>query len=199
MKPFWNRSNGGRAAAAMLLAGFVLAGCVPSLNPLHTEKDIVYEPGLLGEWSEDDSPQDRWRFEPGDDRSYRVTYTEGDEQGEFTVRLLELDGHRYLDFEPVRKGIEAMGQTGFYRIHWVPAHTFACVELKDGMLRMAMVNADWLDKHLEQDPSRLAHRRTGDDELVLTASTEQLQRFVKEHRNELFGDSVELRRSPATP
>jgi hypothetical protein len=194
MKLSWNRQNIRRPGAIiLLLGGLALVGCVPSLNPLYLERDLVYDPAFLGEWSEDGT-KDKWRFEPGEDRSYRVTFRDGDEEGVFIVRLLELDGHRYLDFEPVRDGIKAMGQTGFYQIHWVPAHTFARVELKDGVLRMAMVNVDWLAKKLEQDPGCLAHRRRGDDDLVLTASTEELQRFVQEHRTELFGDTMELRR-----
>jgi hypothetical protein len=199
MKPFWNRQNIRRPGAIiLLLGGLALVGCVPSLNPLYLEKDLVHDPAFLGDWSEDGT-EDKWRFEPGEGRSYRVTFREGDEEGEFIVHLLELDGYRYLDFEPVRDGLKAMGQTGFYRMHWVPTHTFARVELKDGVLRMAMVNPDWLTSKLEQDPGCLAHRRRGDDDLVLTASTEELQRFLQEHRTELFGDPMELRRLKTGP
>jgi hypothetical protein len=185
-----------RDLALLVTCGLMLAGCVPSLHPLYTERDVVYDEALLGVWSQSLEHHERWRFEPLEGKAYRVTYEEGDERGVFTGRLLQLDGQRYLDFDPVRDDLEELGRTGFFRIHWVAAHSFARVELEAGVLRLAPTDAEWVSKHLEEHPGSLAHvRRVGeDDELVLTASTEALQAFVKEHKDEMFIKPMELRR-----
>ena len=36
------------------LSVVVLMGCIPSLHPLYTEKDLVFDESLLGEWTLDD-------------------------------------------------------------------------------------------------------------------------------------------------
>src|SRR5688572_2052421 len=38
---------------------WVVAGCVPSLNPLYTLKEVVFDPALIGSWSEEGST---WTF-----------------------------------------------------------------------------------------------------------------------------------------
>jgi hypothetical protein len=195
MKRFFRKWNTHRLGSTLVVLLILLApGCVPSLNPLYTEQDLIFDDRLLGDWAEDGDTADHWRFERLDERLYRVTCTEGGKEGRFDVRLMDLDGRRYLDFEPSEESLDPVGLGGFYRMHWVRAHTFAELGLVDGVLRMAMVNGDWLSKHLEQNPGSLAHRRRGSDELLLTASTEQLQRFVKTHAGEMFGDAMELKR-----
>jgi hypothetical protein len=191
MKQTRIRTKVSRVGCVLLsLAILLVPGCVPSLHPLYTEQDLVYDERLLGEWAEEGEAGDRWLFEPLDEHGYRVTFSEDGREGRFNVRLLELSGHRYLDFEPTDDGFENLALGGFYRMHWVPAHTFVRVELVDRMLRMSLMNADWLSKHLEREPDSLAHRRRDSDELVLTASTEQLQRFVKKHAEELFSSEA---------
>jgi hypothetical protein len=179
----------------LMVAGLALAGCVPSLNPLYTEKDLVYDEALLGTWAESEDAKDRWTFEPLRDKVYRVTFTEDDEAGEFEVHLLELGGERYLDFQPQAEGMESMRKNGFYKLHWVPAHTFARIGVKEGTMRMAFMNPEWIDKHLEGSPESLSHVRRGEDGLVLTATTTALQEFVREHAQEMFGDEMELKRA----
>ena len=43
-------SRGVVAIAGLLLLG----GCVPSLQPLFTDRDLVFDPGLIGTWKDTD-------------------------------------------------------------------------------------------------------------------------------------------------
>ncbi len=49
----------------------ILAGCVPSLHPLYTDKDTVFELALLGKWSEKDSKA-TWTFTKGNKKQYNL-------------------------------------------------------------------------------------------------------------------------------
>ena len=59
-------------AAGLALTGLMLAGCVPSLNPLYTEEDLIFEPKLVGVWAENAEAKERWTFEQAGEKDYRV-------------------------------------------------------------------------------------------------------------------------------
>ena len=62
--------------------GLVLVGCVPSWNPFYTEKDVVFEPGLVGSWwpvdAKEASPE-TWAFSRVGENGYQLAQT--DEEG----------------------------------------------------------------------------------------------------------------------
>jgi hypothetical protein len=79
-----------------------LAGCisVDSLNPLYTDKDVVFDPALLGQWG---PPSDGLNFAKVGDNAYRIVMSsKDDETGQivsltFDAHLVQLQGHRFLD------------------------------------------------------------------------------------------------------
>jgi hypothetical protein len=46
----------------------LVAGCIPSLNPLYTDENIVFEPALVGVWKQPQGTA-RWEFTKLDDKS----------------------------------------------------------------------------------------------------------------------------------
>jgi uncharacterized protein with PIN domain len=70
-------------------------------------------------------------------------------------------------------------------MHVIPAHSFMRVSLEGHVLRLAFFDLDWLKKNIEQNKVTIKHERR-DDTIVLTASTEELQKFVLEHVEEAF-------------
>src|SRR5882724_41447 len=91
----------------LLLAILFVIGCVPvdSLNPLYTDKDIVFDSALLGEWVGSDAADDGGlKFNKEGDNAYQVIMTETN-GGEikrtfFHGHLLTLGKHRFLDIVP---------------------------------------------------------------------------------------------------
>ena len=47
----------------------LLTGCVPSLHPLYTDADLIFEPQLIGLWAVDENDE-TWRFEKDTDKGY---------------------------------------------------------------------------------------------------------------------------------
>lgn len=178
----------------VLAVGLVLAGCVPSLNPLYTEKDLIFDPALVGVWSEQDDSQETWAFEKTGEKQYKLVYTEQGKAGEFEVHLLKLGNTLYLDFFPESDGLKDSKRNDFYLSHFVPGHMFAKVTQIEPTLRLAVMNPDWLKKLLEKNPKAIDHQGISDDRIVLTASTKDLQKLVTANANEAFGDPTTLKR-----
>lgn len=184
-----------KKALFYLLAG-VLAGCVPSLHPLFTEKDVVFEPQLLGIWANDENSKETWQFtKQADSNTYEVIYTDNDGKGSFAGTLGRINEMTFLDLFPDDKEAEIRANS-FYKAHLVPAHTFLKIEQIQPTLKMRAMNPDKLGKMLANDPNLLKHEVIKDDRVVITASTQQLQQFMKQHANDedLFGEPTDLKR-----
>src|SRR6187401_3334085 len=96
----------GYSCLALFAFAAVLAGCIPTLHPLYTDDDVIFDPALVGLWAEENS-KDTWLYEKVDDKSYRLTYTDGEgKKGEFQARLLKLGGFRFLDLYPEDAGLK---------------------------------------------------------------------------------------------
>ena len=169
----------------------LLVGCVPSLNPVYTDDQLVFERSVLGIWLQSNN---RWEFTKRDDQSYRLIYTEKDgKQGQFIAHLAKVDGKLFLDLIPE----EANSTTsGFYKFHLVPLHTIYLVKRTSELkMELAAFDYEWLDHYLTNHPSRIEFA-TFNDRKVLTAPTNDVQEFVLEHK-EMFTGDFHLERSTA--
>ena len=84
----------------------------------------------------------------------------------------------------------------------MPVHTFLRLEIAGDTLRMAAMDPDWLKGLLKRDPSMLRHELLdGDGDLLITASTPELQAFVVAHRDTegAWGDYSVLGRVEGRP
>ncbi len=185
-----------RKITLLLATGIMLAtaGCVPSLNPLYTKQDLVFEAALVGVWAEDDAGKDTWAFERSGEEGYRLVYASDGKKGEFEVHLLKLGKTQFLDLYPDDAALSDLNRNDFYKAHLIAAHTFAKVTQIEPNLRMAFLNPDWLKEHLQKNPKAIRHEKINDDRIVLTASTKELQEFVLKHAGEAFGDASDLKR-----
>jgi len=180
------------AVLMLLVVSLLMGACVPSLHPLYTEKELVFEPALVGGWTTEDADE-TWHFAKEGEKAYILVQTDKDGRtGRFKAHLLELGNDRYLDLFPEELDWEA---NDFYKWHLVGAHTFLKIGQIGAVLQMAMTSPDWFDKLLKAIPTALRHERI-EDRLVLTASTAKLQAFFLKHAGDekLFPDLAELKR-----
>ncbi|HAL55783.1 MAG TPA: hypothetical protein DCP63_04720 [Bacteroidetes bacterium] len=155
----------------------ICLGCpARSLQPLFAEKDLVFNPSLLGIWL-DEEGKEVYRFQRSGERGYEaMLYKDAsqknpDDRGDtafYKVQLGQLGKHWFLDSSPMR---------GSNDHHMIAAHIFSRVTLRGDTLRLASLESDWLRELAETRRLEVPHVRIG-GEVVLTGSTEELQRFV---------------------
>jgi hypothetical protein len=175
------------------LAALALSGCVVSLEPAYSDGDKEFDAALVGTWKAVDAAES-WKCRKSDERGYRATYTdERRRKGEFSVQLLTIDGKRFLDFFPVGT---STATNALYADHWIPAHTFAEVLATSPGLRLAILDQQWLEKRLAENPAELAHRIVG-GHVVIVASTADVRAFLSAHTDTpgAFRSTAELRKT----
>lgn len=176
-----------RYKTALLTLGLLLAvsACVPSLHPLYTEKDAVFEPALLGEWVEAKSDsKSTLTFIKSADKEYKLISADEKATSSFIAHLVKLGEKLFLDIN----GDSSVD----CRTSAMPVHMFFLVSQTEPTLRMWDFNDKWLEEFLKKNPAALKHEIV-DSDVVLTASTRELQSFVLRHVNtkEAFADSVD--------
>ena len=158
-------------------AALVLSGCVPSLNPLYTEKDLVFDPALVGIWADaENADSDTWTFEKDGAKAYKLVINEKGDAREFEAHLFKLGTNLFLDFSPSDSLKEVRQE--FIKACLLPAHLFAKVTQIEPALGFAFLDPEWLEKLLKENPQALRHEIIQQERLVLTASTQELQAFL---------------------
>ncbi len=209
--------------AVLGLAAFTTGCTVRSLYPLYTAEDLVFEPRLVGAWPEKDS-QDTWIIRPSGQKAYEVTVSTeprtrlrdslrgtieaispsgerarevsssgSEEKDRLKGHLVRLGNLRFLDLCP--EGIDDSVA--------IPAHLFVQIRLEGDILRIALLDPEWLEEELARKQLAPAHVRLpggGAGSIVLTASTKELQEFVMRHAgNERAFPWAEFRRLMLSP
>ncbi|MCX5796919.1 MAG: hypothetical protein NTY77_15595 [Elusimicrobia bacterium] len=170
----------------------LLSGCVPSLHPLYTDKDIISDPALQGEWSTGEK-KDSWKFVKENDKLFTATYTdEKGKPGRFEAHLLKIKDRMFLDLFPSDPELK---ENEYFKWHLFPVHTFIRVYQIEPTLKMAMFNPSWFVDFLAKSPQSLKHEIVG-DRIVLTAQPKELQAFLIKHEDskEIHFEPIELRR-----
>lgn len=169
------------------LLAALLGGCVPvmSLHPLYTEEDVVFEKKLLGTWVDDpDSPKTTWEFSRAGakEKVYKLVYSDDEgKKGSFVVHLVKLENRLFLDVLPSQFPSE---QQDWEKMKWaynffffVSAHTFIKIDSIEPKLKMRRTINDEMKELFKEEPNAVKHELV-EDEIILTASTKELQAFV---------------------
>ena len=171
----------------MALACVCLTSCKAfALHPLYGDDDSVFEPGLLGRWNgpADDTDPTVLTFEKGQGNSYQAILA-GPDCGSsvdciFEVYVVRLNGR--LFFDAVQTKVRVKGQevdTGIV----IPSHLIGRLSLTAETLRLDLLSDSWLKDSLKSGKGAIPFEVV-DDDVVLTASTPALQKFVAAHAND---------------
>lgn len=172
-----------RTALSGLLAVAVVAGCVPTMQPVYTEQDLVFDPAIVGFWRQKDSVA-TWDFTQAGEKEYQLVYTDNEGRtGRFIARVANVGGVRFLDLFPIKEDLRS---NEFYKFHLMPIHTVYVVKQTTPNLQLAGFDLNWLDKYLAQNPDALQHT-TYNGQRLITASTPELQAFLLEHQEHFTG------------
>lgn len=171
----------------VLVLVFITGCSLPSIHPLYDENTTVTDSRLEGSWQS--GPESQWTFKKVAGESYyKVAYTEGEATNTFDVHLVKLGKNFFLDFIPDE--LEPKSLTSFTMMHLVPAHTFAKLELSDDKMIIHPFDADFISEQIKNNRMRIKHEITANNDVLLTANTEDLQKFVLKYadKEEVFED-----------
>lgn len=166
---------------ATLGIALLIVSCVQSLHPLYTEKDLVFEPALVGTWAGEGG--NLWIFLKSGEKAYELIYVEKESPAKFLAHLVRLDKFLFLDLFPESPDLK----NDLQQAHLLNTHTFSRVWLDGDTLRLAMLEHDWIRTMIDQKKTTIKHERL-DNRIVLTASTKELQNLIGKHgdNNEAF-------------
>ena len=171
------------AAAASLTVVMFFAGCVvTSVYPYYTDKDLVFDQAVLGNWvdaGQTNEPSEYVKIESRGEAGYCATVYEAKETNSLEVHLFRLKQQLFLDSCPTNRSLD-----------FVPVHQVSKVLEIGPVIETANLNYDWLAKLLEKNPRAIRHmvlREKPEDKqsgrIILTADTKELQRFLLKYVN----------------
>ena len=187
-----------RAAKWLLLLGLALsttACLVQSLHPLSTEKDVVFEPALVGTWvgmGKAEGDKSTIIFQKAEGQTYKVIYHPKDpkegEPREFEGHMVRLGKFLFLDTFPAPADAPTTNNL-MYAIHILETHQIFRIQLDGDVLRVSMLEPKKFDK------AKIRHEAFGKPQaFLLTAPTNELQEFVLKHAEDAFTDVGEWHR-----
>ena len=183
-------------AFALLL--IFLSSCLTTLHPIFTEKDLAYDPKLIGTWKTENSRVVITNLAaessvelPGNissikQKGYLISYQR--EDGEITERhiafLARIGKHLYFDYFPADKK-EDKKIDEFFGAHMVKMHTSYRVEiLKDGSYELSRLDEGYITKLINEKKIRISYEKDADDNIVITAPTSELQQYIIKYGDE---------------
>lgn len=172
-----------------------MSGClVSSLHPFYKNEDKYFVESMVGSWVDDDSCV--WTIQANisgggpfgpvrHDSSYIITYYEDHTKAILLGTLFQLNGVDYVDFLPDPG--EDHHNADMTAWHHVPVHTLARVQYNKDSILIYWYGDEWLNELLEQNRIRIKHESVESadyDRQLLTASTDELQKFIKKYAND---------------
>ncbi len=158
----------------VLAAALGVTGCatVVSVEPLATESNTVFDPALLGAWSDADGSESMLVYvDKGEQASYDILCIDIKEKTTYRVegRLLKIGGQQFIDVTAHDKNGEVFG---------IPGHAFVHISKLENGLQLEFLDSPWLQERVQQSKS-LPHSKLG-GQLVLTGTSAQLQDFIQQ-------------------
>jgi hypothetical protein len=175
------------ASFATFLSIALLVSCVTySIHPLYDDETAIFEPTLIGTWIDPAASQNPAKivFTKGDGSAYIATYFDPDDHPAvtnlFDAHVVKFSGRLFLD--AVQTGVRVSGQDAPAE-YTIASHLIARVSIDEDKLHLDFLDDSWLRDGFATGKVTLPHEVV-DGDVVLTASTADLQNFVSEHAND---------------
>jgi hypothetical protein len=208
-------SNMSRIRALLLLSAVLVAGCWPvlSVHPLYDEKTSFFDPGLIGDWVNDDGIH--FIFRQSGDKAYEMVVMDDGKRSVFSAHLVRLRGQYYLDLYPNLDSLDVVFEDlastmdsvadkmvseyqaliyGMNLTFILPWHSFYRLSKVDSIFKMEILDDEEFKELIENGQVNIDYIEI-EDRLILTARTEKLQRMIgMKSVNDAFEYFAELHR-----
>ena len=197
----------------LAFALILFTGCyLKSVHPLVTEENAITLPGLEGRWETEDqrwtfikNPNSfpdldfsglnfegtvSFSADEGDtidisDPFYLIILenlqsTDSD-SSLFIGAVGEIAGYNYLDLSLLDISLNA--GDSFSQAHLFPVHTFSKIKVENSELSIEFFKDSWIEGLIENNRVRIKHEKV-DNDVLITASTKELQKFVEKYSDD---------------
>jgi len=150
------------------LALFFMGCPARSFYPFFTEKNLVFNPGLVGAWMDQDK-KETYFFQKAEGKDYDVIVCE--EKGDtsyYRVQLGQIGKVWFLDSYPSEES------TNF---QLVPTHIISKIWFNGDTLTFASLESDYVKNLIKSKNLKIAYTLQKED-IILIASTEEVQQLV---------------------
>lgn len=188
----------------LVVAAFA-SGCSPvaSIRPLYTDSDLqkpIVDPRIEGEWvsPNTEEPENaatremwlRWKITSpekpyGPYSTYSAEFRlakadpeEGDMASTYDVRLVAIDDKLFFDAEFRNHTQKQLSISSTDVLGLVPAHLVGRIWVQQDLLRAAFLKPNWVEEHWPTGFQRFHSSNYGDDDIVITGSTQELRDFL---------------------
>jgi len=177
----------------------VFCGCIPSLHPLYTDEDLIFDEALIGRWTDEDEAS--WEFSKVNEKKYELIHTDGEgNKGEFKAHLAKIGGEMFLDLYPDDLDCDV---NHLMSVSILPAHIFLHVKQIEPTLQMRFLNPEWMEEYVKENPDAIAHEELKDvpGNMVLTAKPKELQAFLIAHleTEKAYTDFIDMKKVVIPP
>jgi hypothetical protein len=182
---------------AAALVAVLLQGCiVKSLHPFYTQDNVLFKKELIATWQ--DQEGGKWFIKPVKEKpnAYEMRWNKEGKDAVFIAHLFKLEDEMYLDFFPI--GSDSESGLTIFDLHLLPTHSVAKLDILGATeIHFKWLNEKWLGSLFDQNRIKISHEVINDattDEdkyYVLTAQTEELQKFIIKygHEDNAFDDN----------
>ena len=183
------------ALTAILFLITTLSGCLSTLHPIFTAKDLVFDPRLIGTWHDGNKDEEVFIYERGTgntfkalpealqqiaDKAYLLTIRNKEDNLDYKYYafLARIGNHLYFDYYPAEIKWQQR-YNDFFKQHQVSMHTFYRVRFNsDGSFETSQFAQKFMDNLIEKKKIRIKHETRFDGTYVITAPTEELQQYI---------------------
>ena len=160
-------------------------GCpARSLFPLFTEKDSMFNPGLVGAWV-DQGNKETYYFQKGGGKDYAVIVCrEKEDTSHYTAQLGQLGKKWFLDSYPSEDPKD---------FQLVPTRIISKIWLNGDTLTFASLESNYLKGLIESKKIKIPYT-TQKGDVILIASTDELQQLILQlsQDDKAFGNPTTL-------
>jgi hypothetical protein len=174
------------ALLSAVLPILFLSACIPSLQPFYTEKDLVFEPSLVGSFSENEG-DGLWTFTKSADREYKLTIKDKEKSSTFTAHLFKVGNDHFIDLYAAKESLDNWPREDFFKASLIPGHLVLKVPSFSPKLALQVMDEDGIKEYLKANKGAVPHSFIESERLVFTGSSEQMRDFLKRISSEEKG------------
>jgi len=171
-----------------------LAGCLTTLHPIFTAKDLITDPRLIGNWEKAKDKSKVIYRQPNVNELNNLSpalqseagkiymLDEKDEQGDirstYYAFMVKLGKYYYMDYYPASEK-ERQSADNFFAAHYIPMHSIYRIEFKNNnSFDVQRLDGGYLEKLIKNKQIRIRHEVMEDGGIFITAPTEELQQYL---------------------